>query len=136
MTRGRIVDRIVATLLGLAFLVYASAKFSGKQFFHFELHDRVDDVQPITLVWYFFGYSRAYAMFIACGELVAGLLVLIPRTTRIGAPIYAMIAANVTVIDWSFGLPPLATWLATSLLVGALYLLFRERRAYARLLGS
>ncbi len=75
MTRGRIVDRVVATLLGLAFLVYAYAKFSGNQFSHFELYDRVADVHPITLVWYFFGYSRhPYAMFIACGELVAGLL--------------------------------------------------------------
>ena len=126
----------MATLLGLAFLVYAYAKFSGNQFSHFELYDRVADVHPITLVWYFFGYSRTYAMFIACGELVAGLLVLIPPTTRIGAPLYAVIAANVTVIDWSFGLPPQATWLATSLLIGALFLMFRERRAYARLLGS
>lgn len=26
----------------------------------------------LTLVWYFFGYSKTYAMFLACGELAAG----------------------------------------------------------------
>jgi uncharacterized membrane protein YphA (DoxX/SURF4 family) len=133
---ARIFDRLVATALGLVFLFYAEAKFSGNQFAHFELHDRVVDVDPVTLVWYFFGYSKTYAMFIACGELVAGLLVLIPWTARIGYPLYFGIAANVAVIDWSFGLPPEATWIATSLLVGSFYLLVRERRAYLRLLGS
>jgi uncharacterized membrane protein YphA (DoxX/SURF4 family) len=133
---GRIVDRVVATLLGLVFLFYAWAKFSGHQFIHFELTDRVVDVDSVTLLWYFFGYSRAYAMFLACGELVAGLLVLIPRTARIGYPLYFMIAANITVVDWSFGLPAPATWLATSLLAGSLYLLVREHRAYMRLLRS
>jgi hypothetical protein len=58
-------------------------------------------------------------MFIAC-ELVAGLLVLIPRTSRIGYPVY-LIAANVAVLDWSFGLAPLATWLATFLVAGSAY---------------
>jgi uncharacterized membrane protein YphA (DoxX/SURF4 family) len=130
----RIFDRVLATLLGLAFLLYAWAKFSGNQFAHFELHDRVDEVHPVTLVWYFFGYSRPYAMFIACGELVAAVLVLIPRTARLGYPMYFAIAANITVIDWSFGLPAPATWMATSLLAGSFYLLVRERRAYLRLL--
>jgi uncharacterized membrane protein YphA (DoxX/SURF4 family) len=131
---ARIFDRIVATALGLVFLVYAYAKFSGSQFMHFELTDRVADVPPVTLVWYFFGYSKTYAMFLACGELAAGVLVLIPRTARIGYPLYFMIAANITVVDWSFGLPPKATWLATSLLLASTYLLVRERRAYLRLL--
>jgi len=133
---ARIFDRLAATALGLVFVVYAWSKFSGNQFMHFEIYDRVVDVHPVTLVWYFFGYSKTYAMFLACGELVAGLLVLIPWTARIGYPLYFMIAANITVVDWSFGLPPQATWLATSLLVGSFYLLVRERRAYVRLLGS
>ena len=130
----KLFDRVLATVLGLLFLLYAYAKFSGSQFMHFELTDRVVDVNSVTLVWYFFGYSKAYAMFLACGELAAGILVLVPRTSRIGYPLYFMIAANITVVDWSFGLPPPATWLATSLLIGSLYLLVRERRAYMRLL--
>jgi len=131
---GRIIDRVIATALGLVFLFYAYAKFSGNQFMHFEVYDRCADVHPVTLVWYFFGYSKTYAMFIASGELIAGLLVLIPRTARIGYPLYFMIAANVAVIDWSFGLPAPATWLATSLAIGSAYLIVRDRRAYLGLL--
>lgn len=129
----RIVNRVISTTLGLVFLFYAYAKFSGSQFSYFHIDGRVDEVAPVTLVWYFFGYSKTYAMFIACGELVAGLLVLIPRTARIGYPLYFLIATNVAVIDWSFGLPPLATWLATFLAAGSAYLIVQERRAYLRL---
>jgi uncharacterized membrane protein YphA (DoxX/SURF4 family) len=130
-----VADRALATMLGLVFLVYAYAKFSGNQFSHFEIDGRVDEVAPVTLVWYFFGYSKAYAMFIASGELAAGLLVLIPRTSRLGYPIYFMIAANVATIDWAFGLPAPATWLATSLAGGSAYLIVRARRAYLRLVA-
>ncbi len=135
MKLARIFDRVLATALGLVFLKYAWAKFAGDQFMHFEITDRASDIHPVTLVWYFFGYSRTYAMFIACGELVAGILVVIPRTSRIGYPLCLGIAANLTVIDWSFGFPPPATWLATSLLVASAYLLVRERRAYLRVLA-
>lgn len=132
----RVFDRVVASVLGVVFLLYAFAKFSGMQFMHLKIDAQVADVSSVTLVWYFFGYSKMYAMFIASGELIAGLLVLIPRTARIGYPLYFMIAANVAVIDWSFGLPAPATWLATSLAVGSLYLIVRERRAYLALLRS
>ncbi len=135
MRLKRILDRVIATALGLVFLVYACAKFSGNQFSYLPIHGRVEDVDPVTLVWYFFGYSRSYAMFIACGELVAGLLVLIPRTSRVGYPLYFLIAANVAMIDWSFGLPPQATWLATCLVAGSAYLIVQERRAYLRLIA-
>ena len=40
----RIFDRVVASVLGVVFLFYAYAKFSGSQFMHFELYDRVADV--------------------------------------------------------------------------------------------
>jgi uncharacterized membrane protein YphA (DoxX/SURF4 family) len=130
----RVFDRVIATVLGSVFVLYAFAKFSGEQFMHFELYDRVADVHPVTLVWYFFGYSKSYAMFIAFGELLAGLLVLFPRTARIGYPLYFMIASNVAVLDWSFELPMPATLLATFLAAGSFYLMVRERRAYVGLL--
>jgi hypothetical protein len=55
------------------------------------------------------------------------------RTARLGYPMFAAIAANITIIDWSFDFPAQPRWLATFLLVGSLYLLVRERRAYLSL---
>ena len=132
----QIVERVLRTALAIVFLLYAFAKFSGMQFFHFELNDPVSDMSPVTLVWYFFGYSKSYAMFIACGELTAGLLLLFRRTYLVGLPLYFGIALNVAVLDWSFGLPVPATMLATTLAAVSLYLMVSERAAYLPLLAA
>lgn len=126
-------DRLVATALGLVLLYYAFVKFTGQQFGRFELEGDVRQYPPSDLVWYFYGYSRPYAMFIASGELIAGLLVLIPRTTRIGLPLYFMIMVNIVAIDWSFSIGMSVQILSILLASGALYLMIRERRAYLRL---
>ncbi|MGE0549390.1 MAG: hypothetical protein AB7O24_05405 [Kofleriaceae bacterium] len=128
-------DRVLATTLGLVFVLYAVAKFAGTQFIQFELDAPMSDVSPVTLVWYFFGYSRPYALAIAVTELAVGLLVMVPRTARIGYPLYLAVASNVAMIDWCFGLPRPATLLATSLVVGAAVLIVRERSAYLALLA-
>ncbi len=132
----KVFDRLVATALGIVLLYYAYAKFADHQFGHFEFDGKVRDLPASDLVWYFYGYSRPYAMFIATGELIAGLLVLIPRTARIGYPIYFMVAINIVVIDWSFGIGISVQILSTALATGALYLMIRERRVYARLLET
>jgi len=75
-------------------------------------------------------------MFIASGELLAGLTVLFRRTYKFGLLVYFSIALNVTVLDWSFGLPLQATLLATSLALASLYLIVQERTTYARLFES
>jgi hypothetical protein len=126
----RWIDRVLRIALGAVFLLYAYAKFAGHQFSRLELDDPINQIHPITLFWYFFGYSKGYAMFIACGELLAGLLVMFRRTSLIGLPLYCGIALNVTVLDWNFGLPVPATLLATSLFVVSLALIITERRAY------
>ncbi|MGE0870173.1 MAG: hypothetical protein AB7P03_16530 [Kofleriaceae bacterium] len=125
---------MLATALGGVFVLYAIAKLAGSQFIQFELDTPMSEVSPVTLVWYFFGYSRPYAMAIAVTELVAGLLVIIPATARIGYPLYLAVAGNVALIDWCFGLPAPATLLATSLVIGAAILIVRHRAAYLALL--
>ena len=131
---SKVFDRVVATTIGLVLVYYAYVKFAGQQFVRFEIDGAVRDVHPVDLVWYFHGYSRPYAMFIALGELVAGVALIIPRTARIGAPLALGITTNIAVIDWSFGLALPVRLLATSLALGSLYLIVRERRAYLRLL--
>ena len=49
------------------------------------LTQRVGDLAPMRLLWIFMGASPAYETFTGCAELLGGVLLLIPRTTLLGA---------------------------------------------------
>ena len=104
--------------LGGILVLYAYAKFSGSQFIKLELNENINSVEPALLVFYFFGYSQPYAMFCAVAELITGLLIAVPKTTRIGALIYFPFTLNIAVLDWCFGFP-----LSTKILISSLTLL-------------
>jgi uncharacterized membrane protein YphA (DoxX/SURF4 family) len=108
----------IRVLLGGILILYAYAKFSGNQFIKLELNENIDNVEPASLVFYFFGYSQTYAMFCAVAELMIGLLIAIPRTTHIGVLIYFPFTLNIAVMDWCFDFP-----LETKLLISSLTLL-------------
>ena len=130
----RIVCQVLRLLLGGVFLSYAFAKFSGMQFSHTNLDGTLRELDSISLVWYFFGYSPVYGLFIAVGQLVAALLTIWNRTYRIGLLIYFSIALNIAVLDWCFHFPLPATLLATILALVSACLIFIERKYYRLLL--
>ena len=116
------------------FIVYAFAKFSGSQFSKLSLDANIEDVDSITLVWYFFGYSHSYGIIIAIGQLIAGILTIWNKTFRIGIVMYFFMAFNIAVLDWCFKLPIPATLLASSLAILSLIIIIDQRKEYMTLL--
>ena len=125
---------LVRILLGSIFLLYAFAKFAGMQFSHLRLDMNIRDMDGIALVWYFFGFSKVYGLFIAFGQLVAAILTIWTKTFRLGLPVYFSIALNIAVLDWSYGFPLPATLLATALAVTSAAMIGMERHQYLKLL--
>lgn len=127
--------RLLRWALAGTMLLYGVIKLGigGSQFVYdwHEVTFRRDDPNAFTMVWYFFGYSRVYGTFIALCEIVPALLLLWRRTATLGAAGVFAVMANVTVMDWCFGLPLPATLFATALCSGALGLLWFDRRKLA-----
>lgn len=62
-----------------------------------------------------FFQSGVYYGFVGAAQVLAGLLLLLPRTATLGAVLYLPIIANISVITWSMGFR--GTWLVTALMV-------------------
>ena len=122
-------------LLGSVFILYASVKFLGIQFPRMHTDQPIDQVDSVTLVWYFFGYSQPYVMLISFGELVAGLLIAIPKTSRLGVLLYFPLALNIAAINWCFNLPIDVKILSTFLALGSFYLIINDLAVYKKLLA-
>jgi hypothetical protein len=106
MQLKRQVLNITGIVLGVVFIFYGTVKLLGSQFIF--AHDWVIDgatTDGPTLVWCFFGYSSVYGRLIGLGELVPGVLLLIPRTRLLGALILLPVTANITLMDFCFDFP-------------------------------
>lgn len=75
--------------------------------------------EGFTLAWTFFGYSRMYELFIGFGEVIAALLIAIPRISTIGAICYFPIALNVMMVNYFYdiGVQDLSTVMTLMCLV-------------------
>lgn len=74
--------------LGLAMITYGISKVIPNQMpapFPFTLSQRVGELTPMRLLWTFMGASPAYETFTGLAELLGGVLLLVPRTTLLGA---------------------------------------------------
>ncbi|WP_044642660.1 hypothetical protein [Risungbinella massiliensis] len=88
--------------LAANFLIYGAVKLVFGQFGAPTPEIAAANGEGFALAWTFFGYSRIYEIFIGIGELVAAILLLIPRTYTIGAMIYFPIAVNVMMVNYCF----------------------------------
>jgi uncharacterized membrane protein YphA (DoxX/SURF4 family) len=96
----------IRVVLGVAFIAYGVVKIAGGQFLFGK--SWIIDSQATdgpTLVWSFFGWSPVYGRFIGLGELMSGVLLIIPRTRTLGAVCLFPITANITVMDFCFDYP-------------------------------
>lgn len=125
---------LIRVLLGGILILYAYAKIFGDQFSKMELNENISNVEPALLVFYFFGYSQPYAFFCATAELITGLLVVIPATTRLGALLCFPFTLNIAVLDWCFGFPLSTKLLITTLTLLSLILIIADRKVYLALL--
>lgn len=121
-------------VLGGFFVLYAVIKFLGIQFPKMYLSESIDQIDSVTLLWYFFGYSQPYMLTDAAGELIAGVLIAVPKTTKIGVLFYFPLALNIAVINWNFNLPCDVKILSTFLALGSFYLLLKNIPSYKKLL--
>jgi len=91
---------------------------------------------PATLVWHFFGYAPAYGYTIAFTEILAAVLLVVPRTRTVGALLAFGMLANIAVMDVTFGFPVPATVLAVTLALASFALLVADRERIQGLLGA
>jgi hypothetical protein len=82
---------------------------------------RIGDLFPNHLLWWTVGASSAYETFIGSAELVSGLLLLLPRTTLLGALIAAGNMSIVFMLNMCYDVP--VKLMSLHLLVMALLLI-------------
>jgi uncharacterized membrane protein YphA (DoxX/SURF4 family) len=61
--------------------------------------------QPADLLWTFMGMSRAYSLFGGLGELLGGLLLMVPRLVTLGALVTAAVMTNVFMLNMGYDVP-------------------------------
>ncbi|TDK47923.1 hypothetical protein [Algoriphagus formosus] len=94
--------------VGLTLISYGVAKFlegqfAGPSFYSMEI--LVGDISPMGLAWRFFGYSDTYKIFMGLSEIIAGLLLLIRRTSILGALVSIAVCLNIVLVNFSFDVP-------------------------------
>ncbi|MEM8598613.1 MAG: DoxX family protein [Bacteroidota bacterium] len=110
---------VTRLLLGVAFIPPGLTKVLGQRFANPEI------VTPDTPIGYWFDaffQTGGYYTFVGAAQVLAGVLLLIPRTALFGAVLYFPIIVNIWVLTVAlhFG----GTWIITSLMaLGCLYLL-------------
>jgi hypothetical protein len=92
----------------LAFILlgYGFARVFDQQFAFFPLAAVVSplgDLEPQSLLWTMMGFSRPYAAFVGVMEVAAAILLLFRRTTTLGALLASGVLANVTLLNFTFG---------------------------------
>jgi hypothetical protein len=100
-------------------LLYGFAKINGAQFtvLDSELTKPLGDVSGFWLTWYYFGYSPVYGNLLAVIQIVAGILLVVPRTALAGALVLLPVVTNIVLIDVFYGVDLGGTLAAVVLLV-------------------
>jgi len=63
---------------------------------------RLGELPPMRLLWLFIGSSPAYETFTGCAELLGGVLLLVPRTTLLGALVCVADMVNVVMLNFCY----------------------------------
>jgi hypothetical protein len=95
------------------------------------LLQRVGELSPMRMLWIFMGSSPAYESFTGLAEMAGGLLLLLPRTTLLGALLCAADMTMVVVLNFAYDVH--VKLLAMNLLAMALVLAAPDFRRLADL---
>lgn len=88
--------------LFLIWFGFVKIPFFGNQLGYQDFEINSKTLDPSSFVFQFFGYTKLYSQFIAYCELVTGVLILIPKTTLIGAILALPIWLNITIITFAY----------------------------------
>jgi uncharacterized membrane protein YphA (DoxX/SURF4 family) len=103
-------------ILAIAFIPSGMTKLLGNRFTQISVDN------PIGLFFEGFYQTGFWYRFVGFAQLLAAILLLIPRTSTLGAVIFFPIVLNIAIITWSLDFH--GTWVITSLMfLSNLYLL-------------
>ena len=94
--------------LGVAMIMYGTAKAIPLQMPAPSLGRLLEpygDSSPMGILWTFIGASAPFEIFTGCAELLGGILLLLPRTTLLGALICIADSTMVFVLNMSYDVP-------------------------------
>ena len=132
MEKGSLASRISRKLqffarywVGTILLIYAAPKVMGTQFRVLEsVYDApLGQVSDFWLAWSFFARSYHYQLILGFTEITIAFLLIFRRTKTLGALCSLPITINIIMVDYFFGVATGALVVASTLLIGALYVL-------------
>ena len=129
--------RTVSLLLACVLFTYGTDKVFPLQFGRVSLvrlSRRVGDLDLFNLLWVFMAGSTAYTIFSGALEILAGLVLLIPRFETLGALLSMGVMTNVLVLNIAYDVP--VKLLAFHLLLCAIFLAVCNGRRIAGVLLS
>jgi hypothetical protein len=118
--------------IALGMTGYAVAKLFPQQFPPITasvLERRVGDLTPMSLLWTFMQYSRAYAFFGGLIELIAVVLLCYRRTATLGALVCLVAMTNVALLNYAYGVP-VKLYATMIVLSAAVLVLYDARRLF------
>jgi hypothetical protein len=98
----------VRLALATEMLVYGMDKLIPVQFGALDLgalSTRVGDLSPASLLWTFMAASKPYTIFAGFGEVLAGVLLLVPQLVTLGSLVTIGVMANVFALNMSYDVP-------------------------------
>lgn len=112
ISKGRIWDYFILTarfLLAWTFLRYGYSKLTEGQFgiSEVEMATQLKDLSLFKLSWYLFNHEP-FKSFVGMSQIICGALLLVNRTTLIGAFLFLPIVTTILIIDLSFMPPTMA----------------------------
>jgi uncharacterized membrane protein YphA (DoxX/SURF4 family) len=121
--------RIVGLVLACMLFTYGTDKIFPIQFGTLSLvrlSRRVGDLDPFNLLWTFMAGSTLYTVFSGAAEILAGVLLLLPRCETVGALFSAAVMTNVFVLNLAYDVP--VKLISSHLLLCAIFLAACESR--------
>lgn len=89
-------------------LMYAAAKIFLQHFPPpnlYKLLEPLGDYSQMSLLWTFMGASRGYTLFAGCLQMLAGILLFLPRLTTLGALVGIAVFSNIFALNLGYDLP-------------------------------
>ena len=99
---------VVRLALAMQMFFYGMDKLIPVQFGSLtlaKLSQRVGNLSPASMLWTFMAASKPYTIFSGFAEVLAGVLLLVPQLTTLGALITLGAMANVFALDMSYDVP-------------------------------
>ncbi|MGA2687522.1 MAG: hypothetical protein ABSE85_05565 [Candidatus Korobacteraceae bacterium] len=122
----------VRMVVAVAMISYGANKLFRMQFAEPALSRYVDtfgQTTPMGLLWTFMGMSRAYSFFGGVGEMLGGVLLLIPQFAALGSLVTLAVMSNVLMLNLCYDVP--RKIYSIHLILFCLFLLFPDMRRIA-----